>query len=101
MAIQDNTIVGLRTQILGRLPRMPRRRTSLLIRTENWHYLHHGEDKPLIVISHSGQHYQALLTDDNPHQSIHKASAQYFHVEDALRELLDWTSHEVSVTLRR
>ncbi|KAG9562574.1 hypothetical protein KCU71_g7490, partial [Aureobasidium melanogenum] len=86
MAIQDNTIVGLRTQIL-----------------ENWRYLHpHDTSKPLIVISINNWFYEALIVQDcPPPRMTYKISARRYHIEEALRELLDWTSEEIGSTLTR
>ncbi|KAG9518956.1 hypothetical protein KCV07_g5224, partial [Aureobasidium melanogenum] len=86
MAIQDNTIVGLRTQIL-----------------ENWRYLHpHDTSKLLIVISLKNQLYQALIAQDcPPPRTAYMISSCCYHVEEALRELLDWTSEKIGSTLTR
>ncbi|KAG9568146.1 hypothetical protein KCU71_g1559, partial [Aureobasidium melanogenum] len=84
MANQDNTIVGLRAQIL-----------------ENWRYLCPYGSKPLIVISFKSHRYEAFIAEDNVHREIHKVSDRHSHVEQALRELLDWTSEMVHGSLKR
>ncbi|KAH0023058.1 hypothetical protein KCU78_g5545, partial [Aureobasidium melanogenum] len=82
MAIQDNTIVGLRTQIL-----------------ENWAFLRPDQSKPVIVISCIGIDYEAIIAENYFHGKIYKVSSRCDTVEEALRELLDSTSELISFAL--
>ncbi|KAG9843486.1 hypothetical protein KCU98_g8281, partial [Aureobasidium melanogenum] len=78
MAIQDNTILGLRTQIL-----------------ENWSYLNPNILKPAIVVARKNPLYEAVLTYEGNFASVPMSSRHCAHVEDALRELLDMTCEMV------
>ncbi|KAH0387339.1 hypothetical protein KCU92_g1792, partial [Aureobasidium melanogenum] len=83
MTIQDNTIVGLRTQIL-----------------ENWSYLNPDTLKPVIVVARKNSLYEAVLTYEGNFASVPMSSRHCAHVEDALRELLDMTCDWVEDKLR-
>ncbi|KAH0369308.1 hypothetical protein KCU65_g3429, partial [Aureobasidium melanogenum] len=67
MAIQDNTILGLRTQIL------------------------------VIAIGRKDSLYEAVFTE--LYGYVYKVSGRHPHVEEALRDLLDWTSDMVGQKL--
>ncbi|KAG9698089.1 hypothetical protein KCU95_g2889, partial [Aureobasidium melanogenum] len=79
MADQDNTILGLRTQIL-----------------ENWAFLQLGEDKMVILVERKNSHYEAVFAQIVCHTEVLKVSDRHLHIEDALREVLDWTCEKTS-----
>ncbi|KAG9525279.1 hypothetical protein KCU93_g5974, partial [Aureobasidium melanogenum] len=84
MSIQDNTIVGLRAQIL-----------------ENWRYVEPYAIKPIIIIARNNSFYEAVLTEESTSGKILKVSARRVGIEDALRDLLDKTCETVNDQLRR
>ncbi|KAG9740691.1 hypothetical protein KCU73_g9134, partial [Aureobasidium melanogenum] len=84
MAIQDNTIVGLRTQIL-----------------ENWKYANQTSINPIVVVTYKDSLYEAVLTSKGyTHNRVLMSSGSYAHVESSLRELLHMTCEMVEGNLR-
>jgi hypothetical protein len=65
MATQDGSILGLRTQILGRTDSccMPRKHTNLHI-IENWRYVHPEHAKVVILTVHHPIDVEILEADD-------------------------------------
>ncbi|KAH0152337.1 hypothetical protein KCU67_g9880, partial [Aureobasidium melanogenum] len=84
MAIQDNTIVGLRTQIL-----------------ENWKYANQTSIDPIVVVTRRDSLYEAVLTSEDYSQNrVLMSSRSCAHVEHSLRELLNITCEMVEGKLR-
>jgi hypothetical protein len=103
MAVEDNTLVGLRDQILGKLfLTLTRSKSSADTKPDNWRFLHPREPKPVIIISRNEERYGALLTEDRIHgrDVLLASDSDHDDIVEALEDLLDLTAEMISEFLR-
>ena len=102
MAIGDNNILGLRTQILGKM--------HLILATteglrsyiaENWRFLHPTKPIPMLIVGCDDQTYGAFLVENRTHsREVFLRAYGYNSMERALYALLDQTVDEIGALMR-
>jgi hypothetical protein len=112
MATQDDSILGLRTQILGRLDSccISSRPTNSHV-LENWRYVHPEHAKVVILTIHHPIDVEVLEADDfvygaviaedrNQGNRIFLRALSQYNIETALRDLLSLTNDLVKEVIK-